>query len=70
MYKPLTPANVLLIIRNRTGNDWNSICNEFGINPTESDTLGYMLRGIIDRLRDAGLITYTDTDSCRPTVRC
>ena len=67
--RELLPINLLLIIRNRTANDWKSLCEEFGFDPKRYHTGHYMLRDSLEQLRRAELIIFDDTHSERHQER-
>jgi hypothetical protein len=52
MARPLTGANVLLLIRDRKANDIVSLCTEFELSPTVS----YYVEAKVNQLTSAGLI--------------
>jgi hypothetical protein len=52
MARPLTGANVLLVIRDKKANDIMSLCSEFGVSPTISYDVQYK----VNQLISAGLI--------------
>lgn len=52
MARPLTGANVLLLIRDRKANDIVSLCTEFELSPT----ISYYVEAKVNQLTSAGLI--------------
>jgi hypothetical protein len=58
--RQISPINLLLIIRDHTANDFESLCKKFGLN---TPTSTYLLREALDELRNAGLINFYDEHS-------
>lgn len=50
-------ANILLLVRNGTANDWASLCRALGFSEG-NHTRHYMLRAALDGLREVGLVSF------------
>lgn len=57
----LSPAKLLLLVRNGIANDWASLCREFHLDPAHDRTDNYILRRSLTALRRAELIHYEYT---------
>jgi hypothetical protein len=61
------PAKLLLLIRNRISNDWESLCREFRLDPGQFHTGHSMLWDSLKGLHEAGLVRFEEIKDFYPS---
>lgn len=52
----INAAKVLLLFRIGVVSDWTSLCDAFGLDPNQLETMGYFLQDIVETLLEANLL--------------